>query len=75
MVGNGRGLTNAVVTLTDSNGETRTARTGSFGYYRFDDLEAGETYIVSVISKRFSFTTQIVTANENISDLDFAALE
>ena len=67
----GTGVRNAVVTLTDSNGNTRTAQTGSFGYYRFEEVEAGQTYIVSVASKRFTFTTQVVSVSDSITDLDF----
>ncbi len=69
----GRGVSNCFVHLTDSNGNVRTVRTSSFGYYRFDDIEAGETYVISVISKRFSFASQVVQVNDNIADLDFIA--
>ena len=75
MTANGAGLRNALVSLTKPNGETLTARTGSFGYYAFEDLEAGETYIISVASKRFTFTPQIVTANDNLTEVDFTAIE
>jgi len=47
------------------------ARTSSFGYYRFDDVLAGETYIVSVTSKRYSFAPQVVSVFEELTDLDF----
>ncbi|HMS41629.1 MAG TPA: carboxypeptidase regulatory-like domain-containing protein, partial [Pyrinomonadaceae bacterium] len=70
----GRGVSNCFVYLTDSNGNVRTARTGSFGYYRFEDIEAGETYIISVTSKRFSFAPQVVQVNDNIANLDFISL-
>ena len=69
MVG-GRGLTSATVTLTDSNGNSRTAAT-SFGYYRFDEVEVGQTYIVSVRSKRYQFAPQIVNVIEDLSELNF----
>lgn len=73
--GNGNGLRNAVVTLTDANGEPRSVRTSAFGYYRFDDVEVGETYIVNVRAKQFTFAnpTQVITVNDNIDDLDFIA--
>ena len=72
---NGAGIKNAIVSITDSNGISRTVRTGSFGYYNFDEVEAGRTYIVSVASKRFVFAnpTQVITVNDNIGDLDFIA--
>ena len=70
IVGN-RGLLNATVTLTDQNGNTRTARTTSFGYYRFDEVAAGQTYIVSVRSKRFQFAPQVISVTEDLSELNF----
>ncbi len=71
----GRGIGNVVVALTDAKGITRTAKTASFGYYRFDDVSAGATYTVSVGAKKFTFPepTQIITVNDNISNLDFTA--
>ncbi len=75
MVGKGRGLTNAVVTLTASNGETRTARTSSFGYYRFEDVEVGQTLIFTVSHKRYQFGPQVVSVMEQISELNFMADE
>ncbi|MEP7037147.1 MAG: carboxypeptidase-like regulatory domain-containing protein, partial [Acidobacteriota bacterium] len=47
MTMSGRGIANVRLTLTDANGQVRTARTTSFGYYHFDDVRAGETYILS----------------------------
>jgi len=73
----GNGITNVIVTLTDSNGNTRTARSSTFGYYQFDEVEAGETYIISVVSKRFSFSqpSQIINLIEDAVNVDFIAQE
>ncbi|CAN5510595.1 hypothetical protein BH10ACI1_BH10ACI1_03810 [soil metagenome] len=68
----GRGISGARVTLTDYHGETRTTLTGSFGYYRFDDVQVGETYIFEITHKRFQFASQVVTVNEEIEELNFA---
>lgn len=67
----GRGLTNAIVILTDVQGQTRATRSSSFGYYRFDDLTGGEVYVISVSSKRYLYLPQMVTANEIITGQDF----
>ena len=64
---------NATVILTDSNGNTRATRTGSFGYYRFDEVEAGQTYIFNVSSRRYSFAPQVVTVTEDLTELNFTA--
>ncbi len=69
----GRGLAQARVTMTDRGGETRSAQTNAFGYFRFDEVQAGETYIISVLSKRYEFAPQMVTVSEEISDLNFTA--
>ena len=69
-------IANVYVTLTDSNGATHSARTNSFGYYRFTDIPAGKA-VVSVSSKRYSFEnpTQNINLTSNIGDLDFEAIE
>lgn len=73
IVGKDTGLRNAVVTLTDINGNTRQAISSSFGYYKFDDVEAGAAYFVSVRSKQYFFETQIVNPTEDIGNMDFFA--
>lgn len=77
LTGNGNGLTNAQVMLTDVNGNSRTIVTGSFGYYRFDDVRVGETYIISVASKRFLFTpsSRVLNVTDELTDVDFVAQE
>jgi len=70
---NGRAVSRARVTLTGASGETRTALTNSLGYYRFEDVGAGETYIFAVISKRYSVAPQVVTVTEDLTDLNFTA--
>lgn len=63
------------MTLTDVNGSTLTARTSTFGYYRFDEVRVGETYVMSVVSKRFTFNpaTRILNVNDELADVDFVA--
>ena len=67
----GRGLANAVVTMTDQNGENIRTRTSSFGYFRFTDVQSGRTYVFAVKSKHYQFATQIVNVAEDLSDLNF----
>ncbi|MBV6495985.1 MAG: hypothetical protein DCC44_09955 [Acidobacteria bacterium] len=68
---NGAGLRNAVVLLTLASGDTLRTISSSFGYFRFDNIEAGQTVVVSVASKRFQFAPQVVSAGEDITDLSF----
>jgi len=71
----GRGIRNVVVTMTDSIGNTRTAMTTSFGYYRFEEVAAGETYIFAARGKRFSFeqNTQVHSIMEDTNNINFVA--
>ncbi|MBP6004816.1 MAG: carboxypeptidase regulatory-like domain-containing protein [Pyrinomonadaceae bacterium] len=69
----GSGVANAIVTMADADGQTRNAITGAFGYYQFDDVPSGETVVVSVRSKRYTFAPQIVNVNDQLTDLDFTA--
>jgi len=77
LTADGSGVRNANVSLVRSNGEVISARTGTFGYYKFEDLEVGQTYILSVNSKRFTFSnpTRIISLNEDLTDADFIADE
>jgi hypothetical protein len=71
----GRGVGNASVTITAPAGEPQAALTNAFGYFRFESIRAGETYLVSIRSKRFQFAPQIVTVNEELTGLVFDALK
>jgi uncharacterized delta-60 repeat protein len=68
-----QGLPRSTVVLTDSEGFVRTARTNSFGYYLFEEIPVGETYLIEVRHKIFSFMPQIIAVNDNISELNFIA--
>jgi len=71
----GNGIRNVVVTLTNANGQSVNSRTGAFGYYRFEDVEVGQTITVSVRAKRFNFInpTRVISLEDAIEDLDFTA--
>jgi len=75
MTASGRGIRNVSVALTDSNRNTRMAVSTSFGYYRFEDVAAGETYIISARGKRYTFIqpTQVLNINEDTEDVNFIA--
>lgn len=71
----GRGLQNAVVTMTDQDGNVRTARSSSFGYFSFADIPAGGIYVFQVISKGYQFVPQVVSVSEDIAELNLTANE
>ena len=68
-------LRNAAVLLTDSQNVKRAATTSSFGIYAFDNVVVGETYVISVGSKRFRFSPQILQFTASASNVDFVGLE
>ena len=70
LTADGRGLRNAIVSLTDLNGIRQTATTSSFGYYRFEDVEAGKTYVLAVESKRFRFASRLLNVVDTLTDID-----
>ncbi len=67
----GLGLRQAAVTLTKEDGTTLKVNTGNLGYFNFDGLDAGESVIVTVQSKRYRFSPRLITLHENVSDLNF----
>lgn len=72
----GRAIRNAIVTLYNpATFETRTVRTGAFGYYSFGDLPVGNLYILSVSHKKYVFddNSRPVTLNDDLADVNFRA--
>jgi hypothetical protein len=71
----GRGISGIQLSLTDSQGITRTASTTTGGYYRFEDVQAGETYILTATGKRYSFSqpVQVLNINEETNQVNFIA--
>jgi hypothetical protein len=71
----GRGIKNVLVTIMFPGGQTRAALSSAFGYYRFADIPAGETYIFSVAAKRYTFAqaSQAREISEDTQDIDFVA--
>lgn len=67
----GRGLRNAIVYITDSLGTRQSTTTSSFGTYTFDNVAAGESYVVGVQSKLYRFSTQFVQVNDTLTGVDF----
>jgi hypothetical protein len=70
----GNGLSGTYVYLTDVDGNTRTALTNAFGYYGFDNVLAGRNYVISPSSKQHNFESQLITALEEMTDVNFTEL-
>jgi hypothetical protein len=72
---NGAGVRNATVNLVDSFGTRRTATSSSFGLYSFANLRPGDTYTISVSSKRYRFTPIVLQPVGDVANADFTGLE
>lgn len=71
---NGRGISKARVTITDAaSGETQTALTNAFGYYRFEEIAAGQSYILEAAHKRYQFAPRVLNVLDEITDADLIA--
>jgi predicted outer membrane repeat protein len=71
----GQGLRNVVVQLIDSQGVIRRATTSSFGIYSFDNVRSGESYTMSVVSRRYRFAPRIGGFTASSNSIDFQGLE
>ncbi|MGC2235505.1 MAG: lamin tail domain-containing protein [Pyrinomonadaceae bacterium] len=71
----GNGISRVTVTLVDSSGNTQRFITNGFGYFAFEGLPTGETYVISVSNKRYQFnpSTRAVSLSEDLTDFEFRA--
>jgi hypothetical protein len=72
----GRGIRN-VRLIVEGGGlsEPKIALTSAFGYYSFEGLESGDTYVLSVQSKRFHFDNpvRVIDLGQDAFGVDFVA--
>lgn len=56
--------------------ETYVTYTNGFGYFRFDGVEVGKAYTLTISAKGYSFTpsTMLINLEDNIEGLDFIAI-
>ncbi|CAN5161691.1 hypothetical protein BH20ACI2_BH20ACI2_04350 [soil metagenome] len=71
----GLGIRSAEVFLTDSEGNRRKVLTSSLGYYQFDEIDSGKSYVMGVSSRRYRFESRVVQVTDNLTELDFVGLE
>ena len=70
----GRGVKRAVVALFDGTGRQFTTRTNSFGFFRFDGVPVGDSYILSASAHGLAFQSKVVEINTSVTDLTFVPL-
>lgn len=71
----GQGIRGVRLALTSPDGARRTATTSTFGYYAFDDVAVGHTYVLEIASKRYTFQnpTRVFSLQDTLTDMDFTA--
>lgn len=69
----GRGIANASVFMTAPSGEQRMTVSSPFGFYKFDEVNGGVTYVFSIMHKRYQFQPQVFDASDSVFELNFTA--
>lgn len=65
----GRGIGNAVVRMTGTDGVSRTTRTNPFGRFRFTDVPVGDNYVLQPSVKGRRFPPTLVSVNDNVTGI------
>ena len=68
---NGVGISNARMFLQTQRGDIFVSRSASFGYYMFENIEAGQTVFITVEHKLHTFSPRTVMVADSVSNLDF----
>ena len=73
----GYGVPFAQIVVRNQMGEAVSTITNPFGFYNFDNLQAGETYFIEAVSKRYVFTppVQVRSVQDDVTGVDFMAQE
>jgi uncharacterized delta-60 repeat protein len=74
----GQGLSKVSVTIFGGAlPQPVTVQTNAFGYYSFEGIPAGETYVLTVNSKRYVFAapSRILNVSDAVTDADFVSVE
>lgn len=73
MTANGSGISDVLISMTDSNGVIKTVTTDSSGFYNFAGVNSGETYVIAAQGSRIRFaqSSRIVNLNEEMTDVNF----
>ncbi|MFL6373172.1 MAG: DNA/RNA non-specific endonuclease [Pyrinomonadaceae bacterium] len=68
----GAGVRNARVILEDPSGNTRSVLTNAFGYYAFQDLDSGSTFVATVSARGIVYQQRLVQAFDTLANIDFS---
>ncbi|MBX3244690.1 MAG: carboxypeptidase regulatory-like domain-containing protein [Acidobacteria bacterium] len=77
LTADGRAISMATLRLTDMDGRIRSVLTNPFGYFKFNEVTVGGSYILSVSHKTYTFAEpdRVITVKDEITGLDLIALD
>ena len=75
MLSGAGGIGNARVELMAFSGETQAALTNPHGYFRFDNVPVGETYLLKVSHKQHEFEPRVITVVDEVTDLEIVPIQ
>lgn len=67
----GRAVRWVTVRLSGLDGTNRFATTNHFGYFRFDEVSVGQSYVLEANHKQFTYSPQVITVDEDIGRITF----
>lgn len=72
----GNGIRGVRLVLTSPDGTRRLATTTTFGYYAFDGVPAGNTYVLEISARRYTFAepSRVISLKDHLTGVDFTAL-
>lgn len=73
LTADGSGISRATVTLTDDEGNVRSAATNSTGHFSFADVESGRTYVIGASHRTYRFTPRAINVTEDMAATDIVS--
>ena len=69
----GSAVRTARVVLRDLGGKPRAATTNGAGYYRFENVRSGASYLMTVEERRLRFDARALTVRDQLTEVNFIA--
>jgi hypothetical protein len=71
----GRAISSAIISVTDLAGNKKIVYTNTFGYYSVPELEVGQSYVVSVSARRYTFAnpSMVISLTDSVAGANFVA--
>ena len=70
-----RPVSNAIVTFTSFDGALKTARTNILGYFTFGDVPSGNSYVIAINSRRYTYQPMVLNVDDSIKGLEFTPIQ